>query len=165
MLQVDGGTRHPLPTFTIGWHVERDGRTYMPLAIQVHQAAADGSTPRDSSRTSGERMAAPEWAGEESPRSPDWIHRPSRAWGRRLPRPGRRLIIGVIVEMPRIIDDPSVQRSACLGTGSRVEGARPVTHPTLLEQVPDRNSARVQLISSITSGSLIPATPGTQIQR
>ncbi|WP_448808882.1 CatA-like O-acetyltransferase [Agromyces bauzanensis] len=41
-LQIDGGTRHLLPIFTIGRYMERDGRTLMPLAVQVHHAAADG---------------------------------------------------------------------------------------------------------------------------
>ena len=41
-LQIDGGTRHLLPIFTIGRHTERDGRTLMPLALQVHHASADG---------------------------------------------------------------------------------------------------------------------------
>lgn len=37
-----GGSDHFLPIFTIGRHVERDGRTLLPLAIQMHHAAADG---------------------------------------------------------------------------------------------------------------------------
>ncbi|GAA1059896.1 CatA-like O-acetyltransferase [Agromyces bracchium] len=41
-LQIDGGTRHLLPIFTIGRYVERAGRTLMPLAVQVHHASADG---------------------------------------------------------------------------------------------------------------------------
>ena len=31
-----------LPILTIGKHEERDGRTFMPLAIQVHHAVCDG---------------------------------------------------------------------------------------------------------------------------
>jgi chloramphenicol O-acetyltransferase type A len=31
-----------LPILTIGKHVEREGRTFMPLAIQVHHAVCDG---------------------------------------------------------------------------------------------------------------------------
>jgi chloramphenicol O-acetyltransferase type A len=41
-LQIDGGTGHLLPIFTIGKYLERDGRTFLPLAVQVHHAAADG---------------------------------------------------------------------------------------------------------------------------
>lgn len=31
-----------LPILTIGKHLERDGRTWMPLAVQVHHAVCDG---------------------------------------------------------------------------------------------------------------------------
>ena len=41
-LQIDGGSQHLAPIFTIGQDVERDGRTWMPLAVQIHHAAADG---------------------------------------------------------------------------------------------------------------------------
>jgi chloramphenicol O-acetyltransferase type A len=41
-LQIDGGTDHLLPIFTLGRYVERDGRTLLPLAVQMHHAAADG---------------------------------------------------------------------------------------------------------------------------
>ncbi|UPK74357.1 chloramphenicol acetyltransferase [Nocardioidaceae bacterium SCSIO 66511] len=41
-LQIDGGTEHLLPIFTLGKYVERDGRTLLPLAVQIHHAAADG---------------------------------------------------------------------------------------------------------------------------
>lgn len=42
-LNIDGGSKHLLPIFTIGKYVEDDaGRTFMPLAVQLHHAAADG---------------------------------------------------------------------------------------------------------------------------
>lgn len=41
-LNIDRGSRHYLPIFTIGRFADRDGRITMPLAIQVHHAAADG---------------------------------------------------------------------------------------------------------------------------
>ena len=41
-LQIDGGTEHLLPIFTLGRYVERGTRTLLPLAIQIHHAAADG---------------------------------------------------------------------------------------------------------------------------
>jgi chloramphenicol O-acetyltransferase type A len=41
-LQIDGGSQHLAPIFTLGRYVERDGRTWMPLAVQIHHAAADG---------------------------------------------------------------------------------------------------------------------------
>lgn len=42
-LNIDGGSRHLLPIFTIGKYVEDDaGAMLMPLAVQLHHAAADG---------------------------------------------------------------------------------------------------------------------------
>lgn len=41
-LNVDGGWDHLAPIFTLGRYVEREGRTLLPLAIQIHHAAADG---------------------------------------------------------------------------------------------------------------------------
>ncbi|MGW9629622.1 CatA-like O-acetyltransferase [Agromyces sp. NPDC055520] len=41
-LQIDGGTSHLLPIFTLGRYVDRDGRTLLPVAVQIHHAAADG---------------------------------------------------------------------------------------------------------------------------
>ncbi|GGF32082.1 chloramphenicol acetyltransferase [Marmoricola endophyticus] len=40
-LQVAVGD-HFLPIFTLGRYVERDGRTLLPVALQVHHAATDG---------------------------------------------------------------------------------------------------------------------------
>ena len=41
-LQVAGGWYHFAPIFTLGRYTERDGRTVLPLAVQVHHAVADG---------------------------------------------------------------------------------------------------------------------------
>ena len=41
-LDVAEGHRHYLPIFTLGRYAERDGRTLMPFAVQVHHAGADG---------------------------------------------------------------------------------------------------------------------------
>lgn len=41
-LNVDGAWDHLAPIFTLGRYVERDERTFLPLAVQVHHAAADG---------------------------------------------------------------------------------------------------------------------------
>lgn len=60
-LQIDGGSRHLLPIFTIGRHVERDGRTFMPLAVQVHHASADGFHTARLIDDIRQLMAAPSW--------------------------------------------------------------------------------------------------------
>lgn len=62
-LQIDEGTRHLLPIFTIGRHVDRDGRTFMPLAVQVHHAAADGFHTARLVDDIQALMAAPGWVG------------------------------------------------------------------------------------------------------
>lgn len=41
-LQIRDGWKHLLPIFTLGRYREVDGRTVMPVAVQVHHAAADG---------------------------------------------------------------------------------------------------------------------------
>ncbi|WP_440708724.1 CatA-like O-acetyltransferase [Herbiconiux sp. YIM B11900] len=41
-LQLRHGWRHLLPIFTLGRYRDHDGRTVMPVALQVHHAAADG---------------------------------------------------------------------------------------------------------------------------
>lgn len=41
-LNVEGGGGHLAPIFTLGRYVERDGRMLLPMAVQVHHAAADG---------------------------------------------------------------------------------------------------------------------------
>ncbi|WP_237840937.1 type A chloramphenicol O-acetyltransferase [Cellulosimicrobium cellulans] len=41
-LAIRDGWRHLAPIVTLGRYVERGGRTLLPLAVQVHHAAADG---------------------------------------------------------------------------------------------------------------------------
>jgi len=41
-LDIAAGADHLAPIITLGRYVERDGRTLMPVAVQVHHAAADG---------------------------------------------------------------------------------------------------------------------------
>lgn len=41
-LAIDGGSDHLLPIFTVGRYAERDGRVLLPIAVQIHHAAADG---------------------------------------------------------------------------------------------------------------------------
>ncbi|WP_173923093.1 CatA-like O-acetyltransferase [Agromyces sp. Marseille-P2726] len=62
-LQIDGGSRHLLPIFTLGRYVERDGRTFMPLGVQIHHASADGfHTARLIGDIRG-LVAEPSWLG------------------------------------------------------------------------------------------------------
>ncbi|MFL0564638.1 CatA-like O-acetyltransferase [Microbacterium sp. 179-I 1D1 NHS] len=60
-LQIDEGTRHLLPIFTIGRHIERDERTFMPLAIQVHHSSADGFHTARLINDIQDLMAEPAW--------------------------------------------------------------------------------------------------------
>ncbi|QJU55422.1 CatA-like O-acetyltransferase [Herbiconiux sp. KACC 21604] len=41
-LNIDGGWDHFAPIFTLGRYAEREGRSLLPLAVQVHHAVADG---------------------------------------------------------------------------------------------------------------------------
>ena len=41
-LNVEGGADHVAPIFTLGRYTVREGRTLLPLAVQVHHAVADG---------------------------------------------------------------------------------------------------------------------------
>jgi chloramphenicol O-acetyltransferase type A len=41
-LDIAGAHGHLAPIFTLGRYVERDGKVALPLAVQVHHAAADG---------------------------------------------------------------------------------------------------------------------------
>ncbi|MET4157087.1 CatA-like O-acetyltransferase [Agromyces sp. PvR057] len=60
-LQIDGGSGHLLPIFTLGRHVERDGRTMLPLAVQIHHAAADGFHTSRLVRELEQLLADPRW--------------------------------------------------------------------------------------------------------
>lgn len=41
-LQIAGGNDHFAPIFTLGRYVVREGRTLLPVSLQIHHAAADG---------------------------------------------------------------------------------------------------------------------------
>ncbi|MFI9595488.1 chloramphenicol acetyltransferase [Nonomuraea sp. NPDC052265] len=41
-LNIGGSWDHLAPIFTLGRYTERDGRVLLPLALQIHHAAADG---------------------------------------------------------------------------------------------------------------------------
>jgi chloramphenicol O-acetyltransferase type A len=41
-LNIEQGYGHHLPIFTLGRYLEREGRVLLPVAVQIHHAAADG---------------------------------------------------------------------------------------------------------------------------
>lgn len=41
-LDIPGAIRHLAPIFTLGRYFERDGATFLPIAIQLHHAVCDG---------------------------------------------------------------------------------------------------------------------------
>ncbi|WP_394550578.1 CatA-like O-acetyltransferase [Agromyces sp. MMS24-JH15] len=60
-LQIDGGTSHFAPIFTLGRYLERDGRTLLPLAVQIHHASADGFHTTRLVRELEALLADPSW--------------------------------------------------------------------------------------------------------
>ncbi|SFR71183.1 chloramphenicol O-acetyltransferase type A [Agromyces sp. CF514] len=62
-LNIDGGSNHFAPIFTLGRYVERDGRTLLPLALQIHHASADGFHTSRLLRELEELLAEPSWLG------------------------------------------------------------------------------------------------------
>jgi chloramphenicol O-acetyltransferase type A len=62
-LHIERGWEHLLPIFTVGRHHERDGRTLMPLAVQVHHAAADGLHIAQAVAGLEKLVAEPGWLG------------------------------------------------------------------------------------------------------
>ena len=62
-LQIDGGSNHFAPIFTLGRHLERDGRTLLPLAVQIHHASADGFHTARLVGELGQLFADPSWVG------------------------------------------------------------------------------------------------------
>lgn len=60
-LNIDGGHTHLAPILTLGRYVRRDGRLMLPLAIQVHHAAADGYHVSRLVREVQELLANPRW--------------------------------------------------------------------------------------------------------
>ncbi|MFF2653709.1 type A chloramphenicol O-acetyltransferase [Streptomyces sp. NPDC058045] len=64
-LNIGGDQDHLAPIFTLGRYTEREGRVLLPLAVQIHHAAADGF---HSARLVGEvrdLVADPSWVGDE----------------------------------------------------------------------------------------------------
>ncbi|SKC57141.1 type A chloramphenicol O-acetyltransferase [Krasilnikoviella flava] len=60
-LNIRDGWSHLAPIFTLGRYVERDGRVLLPLAVQVHHAAADGFHTARLVDELRELMADPSW--------------------------------------------------------------------------------------------------------
>ena len=60
-LQIRNGWQHLLPIFTVGQYRQAQGRTIMPLAIQVHHAAADGFHTARLIRELQEFVSQPSW--------------------------------------------------------------------------------------------------------
>ncbi|PRI11033.1 type A chloramphenicol O-acetyltransferase [Leucobacter massiliensis] len=61
-LNVDERSGYLAPIFTIGRYQQRDGRVLMPLAVQVHHAAADGFHTARLVNELRELLADPSWA-------------------------------------------------------------------------------------------------------
>lgn len=63
-LAIAGGFDHYRPIVTVGRYTERDGRTLLPVAFQIHHAAADGfHTARFFAELQALCDDAPRWAG------------------------------------------------------------------------------------------------------
>lgn len=62
-LAMEGGWDHLAPNFTLGRYVERDGEALLPLAVQIHHAAADGLHTSRLLRDLEELLAEPSWIG------------------------------------------------------------------------------------------------------
>lgn len=60
-LNIADGEHHYLPIFTLGRYIERDGRTLMPLAIQIHHAAADGFHVARLTNELQDMLTSPTW--------------------------------------------------------------------------------------------------------
>jgi chloramphenicol O-acetyltransferase type A len=61
-LQIRNGWDHLLPIFTLGRYIERNGNTYMPVAVQVHHAVADGFHTSRLLNELQALLADPSWA-------------------------------------------------------------------------------------------------------
>ncbi len=61
-LHIASGWDHFLPIFTLGRYVERDGRSLLPLAVQMHHAAADGFHVARLVNDLRDLMSDPGWA-------------------------------------------------------------------------------------------------------
>jgi chloramphenicol O-acetyltransferase type A len=62
-LHVRDGWQHLMPIITLGRYREVDGRTRMPLALQINHAAADGFHTTRLVRELEELFADPSWVG------------------------------------------------------------------------------------------------------
>lgn len=62
-LHVESGWDHLAPAFTIGQHTTGDGRTHMPLALQIHHSAADGFHAAMFLRELQDLLLEPDWLG------------------------------------------------------------------------------------------------------
>lgn len=65
-LDVRDAWRHLAPIFTLGRYVERDRRTLLPLAVQLHHAAADGFHASRLVTEVQELLADPRWVDGEA---------------------------------------------------------------------------------------------------
>ncbi|GAA1725492.1 chloramphenicol acetyltransferase CAT [Isoptericola hypogeus] len=62
-LDIRDGWGHLAPIFTLGRYVERDDRVLLPLAVQVHHAAADGFHTARLVNELQALLADPAWVG------------------------------------------------------------------------------------------------------
>lgn len=62
-LNIRGDEDHLAPIFTLGRYIERDGRTMLPLAVQVNHAAADGFHVARLVSELQELLSDPSWVG------------------------------------------------------------------------------------------------------
>ena len=60
-LDIVEGHRHYLPIVTLGRFDERDGRTHMPIAVQIHHAVADGFHVARLARELQDLLSRPDW--------------------------------------------------------------------------------------------------------
>ncbi|RKW70929.1 type A chloramphenicol O-acetyltransferase [Galactobacter caseinivorans] len=60
-LNIAGSEDHLLPIFTLGRYVRREGRTLLPVAAQIHHAAADGFHASRLLNELQELFANPSW--------------------------------------------------------------------------------------------------------
>ncbi|MFC5663912.1 CatA-like O-acetyltransferase [Kitasatospora misakiensis] len=63
-LNIGGGWDHLAPIFTLGRYTEREGRVLLPLAVQVHHAAADGFHTARLVNEVQALVADPSWLGD-----------------------------------------------------------------------------------------------------
>jgi chloramphenicol O-acetyltransferase type A len=60
-LMIDSGSSHLLPIFTLGRHTHRGASTLLPLAVQIHHAAADGFHTARLINEVRELFSKPDW--------------------------------------------------------------------------------------------------------